>query len=321
MDEKKRIVINGVSHKYHLIAKRTDYPLLIMLHGGPGIPNRHAMFKGHEILLEHFMMLGYDQRGCGGSYFGTPAASLTLDQYLDDLDALIDYMCTRFKQSKVYLLGGSWGTELGTLYATRHPEKLHAYIGYGQVVDGHRNESLSYDYVYQRALSAGNADDVKTLTEIGRPVDGSYRKVYTGLRTQRSLLAKYTPSRGKSSSLFQSMVKPIFLSGEYSLRDLVGYIRGVRFTLENAWPRIVNYDFLHETYQFQVPIYIFQGVHDHTTPSSLIETYFAAIRAPYKQLTWFEQSGHGPYNEEKEKFHEHLIQDVLRGEFYETTHS
>lgn len=319
INQKETVIINDVPHAFHWQGEHAALPILLVLHGGPGVPNRHHVFKGHDILFRHFMVVGYDQRGCGGSYFKTKPQSLTLEQYLDDLNQIVDLLCERFDQKKVYLLGGSWGTELGTLYAYHHPEKLHAYIGYGQVVNGHLNETLSYDFVYQAALSAGDTEDVNTLAEIGAPVNGCYREVYKGLRQQRNLLAKYTPRTGKPLSFYQSMIKPIFFGGEYSLKAIYGYIKGVRFTLENAWPRIVHYDFMTEAIHFDVPIFLFQGRHDFTTPSSLISRYYDAINAPYKQLTWFEHSGHGPFNEERDKFHEHLLQDVLKGEHNENS--
>ena len=43
------------------------------------------------------------------------------------------------------------------------------------------------------------------------------------------------------------------------------------------------------------PYYIFQGVHDNNTPSSLVQDYYDAIEAPDKDLVWFEHSAQDVY--------------------------
>ena len=68
------------------------------------------------------------------------------------------------------------------------------------------------------------------------------------------------------------------------------------------WPTVVQYDFLRDCTEFQMPFYIFQGRKDNNTPSALIQDYYDAIVAPDKDLVWFENSAHGPLGEEPEKF-------------------
>lgn len=317
IDEKVVLNLNQHPHKCHWRGADASLPILIVIHGGPGVPNRHQVFQRHAVLCDVFMVVTYDQRGSGGSYFGCDPDSLRLEVYLEDLHALVQAVTQRFKQEKVILLGGSWGTELGTLYAFKHPEYVRAYVGYGQVVNGYLNESLSYDFVYQKAKEHNAFEDLRILDEIGPPVKGCYRPVYRGLRKQRNLLMKYGGSSTRHASFYHSTIKPIIASGEYTLRDLIGYLKGIRFSLEHSWASIVDYRFEEDVYQFQVPIYFFQGHHDHNTPSALVTPYFERIEAPHKSLIWFEHSAHGPFNEEPEKFHDCLLRYVLKGDPYE----
>ncbi len=69
---------------------------------------------------------------------------------------------------------------------------------------------------------------------------------------------------------------------------------------------------LHRTARsFEVPVRLFIGRHDQTTPAELAVEYFDAIEAPGMQLHWFERSGRmGPF-EEPAKFNTLLI-DCLR---------
>jgi len=41
--------------------------------------------------------------------------------------------------------------------------------------------------------------------------------------------------------------------------------------------------------------------------------YFEALRAPRKQLVWFEDSSHMPNTEERDKFNRFMIDTVLPG--------
>ena len=46
--------------------------------------------------------------------------------------------------------------------------------------------------------------------------------------------------------------------------------------------------------------------HDYEVPSVLSAKYFEALKAPRKQLVWFERSAHLPNTEEKDKFNEFM---------------
>jgi proline iminopeptidase len=61
---------------------------------------------------------------------------------------------------------------------------------------------------------------------------------------------------------------------------------------------------------FAVPIVFMLGRYDCVIPSVLAEDYFQAIRAPYKQVVWFERSAHNSPFEEPERFVQVLIEDV-----------
>lgn len=74
----------------------------------------------------------WEQRGTGGSYHSDLAPeSMTIEQFLRDLDGVVDLVKQRFHKDKVVLLGHSWGTALGTIYLFRYPEKVGVYVGVG----------------------------------------------------------------------------------------------------------------------------------------------------------------------------------------------
>lgn len=90
--------------------------LLLFLHGGPGFP-AYPIVKGHGIRFEQFFTVCYwDQRGAGVSYNKNEVSPpLTVEQLAADTVQVMNYLRDKFAQDKVFLLGHSWGTYLGSL--------------------------------------------------------------------------------------------------------------------------------------------------------------------------------------------------------------
>ncbi|MBI3860784.1 MAG: alpha/beta fold hydrolase [Planctomycetia bacterium] len=95
-----------------------ERPALFLLHGGPG--GDHAGFKGSSAALRDMAQIVYvDHRGCGRSSTGDPA-DYTLDNNVDDLDALRDHLGLE----RISVLGSSYGGMVALGYALRYPERL-----------------------------------------------------------------------------------------------------------------------------------------------------------------------------------------------------
>jgi pimeloyl-ACP methyl ester carboxylesterase len=63
--------------------------------------------------------------------------------------------------------------------------------------------------------------------------------------------------------------------------------------------------------QFAVPVYLMEGRFDREAPSEIAERHFDSIRAPSKQLIWFEKSAHLPNSEERDRFNSILTDRIL----------
>ena len=59
-------------------------------------------------MLRSFTVVYWDQRGAGKSFDRSiPRSSMTVDQFICDLDELINALCRRLDKSKVAILGHS----------------------------------------------------------------------------------------------------------------------------------------------------------------------------------------------------------------------
>jgi len=84
-------------------------PPLILLHGGPGL-SETVLFRHFNAPLEKsFTVVYWDQRGAGKSFDRTiPRSSMTVEQFISDLDELIDAVCKRLGKAKVAIFGHSF---------------------------------------------------------------------------------------------------------------------------------------------------------------------------------------------------------------------
>ena len=93
-------------------------PTLFLLHGGPG--GDHVGFKSTVGRLVDVAQLVYvDHRGSGRSAASDPS-TYTLDENIDDVDALRDYLGL----DSICLLGSSYGGMVAQGYAIRYPDRV-----------------------------------------------------------------------------------------------------------------------------------------------------------------------------------------------------
>ena len=76
---------------------------------------------------------------------------MTLDRFVRDLDEVVELVRHRFGKDRVVLLGHSWGSAIGLVYAARHPDKVTAYLGIGQVANMREGERLGDRAVMHRS--------------------------------------------------------------------------------------------------------------------------------------------------------------------------
>jgi len=100
-------------------------------------------------IKKSFIVVNWDQRGSGKSYSNNISKeSMNKSRFIDDTKELIGYLCTKYKKEQVYLVGHSWGSELGMHIIDKYPEKIAAFISIGQVVNGLENEVISFGVVF-----------------------------------------------------------------------------------------------------------------------------------------------------------------------------
>jgi len=144
--------INGTRLHLETMGNIAD-PIIIFMHGGPGgdyrpficqegnenasrYPSKRSITNGGlSALQDSYFCVFYDQRSAGLSPRFDPV-DLSIDLYVQDLDAIIDHFLNEKKlaalptDSQVILIGHSFGGELATAYTNAHPQKVRDIIAY-----------------------------------------------------------------------------------------------------------------------------------------------------------------------------------------------
>jgi len=302
--EAKYLRLGGVDQWVMIRGESLTNPPLILLHGGPGM-SETAFFRHFNAQLEKdFTVVYWDQRGSGKSFSRTiPRSSMTVEQFIADLDELVDAVCRRLGKKQVTLFGHSWGSALGVLYAARFPEKVAAYVGSGQIGDWAAGESLSYAFVLGELQRLQNRKGVEKLRAIGPPPYPA-----NGLWTQRIWLNRV---EGHLRPGILWNVGRIFLRGpEFSIFDQANMVRGFRFSIDAMWDEVSRLNLMQLVPALQMPVFFFLGRHDHWVPPESSVAYFNALKAPSKLLVWFEESGHEPFVDEPNNFNASMVELV-----------
>ena len=304
----EEIELGGVKQWILIRGHSTSNPILLYLHGGPGFPQMPFTHIDSRKLEKHFLVVNWDQRGSGKSRSpDIPAESMNIEQFLSDTHELIKMLRSRFSQEKIFLLGHSWGSILGLYTASKYPEYLHAYIGMGQVVSVKEGEIVSYKYTLEEAEKAKNVKDVELLKGIGSPMNW---ESFQSVSMQRRLLAKYGGSFRNITYI--DMGRFWNMSSYYSDEDKSNILLTFANTLNMMWKKLMKVDFFKEITEVSVPVYFFTGRYDYQTPFEIVERYFGILKAPYKEIVWFEDSGHVPNLDEPEVYQDKLINFVLK---------
>jgi pimeloyl-ACP methyl ester carboxylesterase len=303
--EARYLQIGGIDQWVLIRCERASSPPLVLLHGGPGMSETSFFRCCNAALEKAFTVVYWDQRGAGKSYDRKiPTASMTVEQFISDLDELITYVRRRVGTSTVTIFGHSWGSALGVLYAARFPQKVAAYIGSGQFGDCAAAEAASYAYALAEAHRRNNRKALRALRALGPPPYDAGQ-----LLKERTWIQDFDGQL--SVKALWNMGRLVLGGPESSITDLPNLLRGFWFSQKLLWPEVARLNLLQLAPRLEMPVFFFLGRRDHWVPAETSVAYFNALTAPSKTLVWFEDSGHEPFVDEPAKFNAAML-DVVR---------
>jgi pimeloyl-ACP methyl ester carboxylesterase len=300
------VEINGLQQWICMRGEHQNNPMILFLHGGPGSPESAMASKKYQSKIEEsFVMVHWEQRGAGKSYFSDfKDKKLVFTDFVNDAITLTEYLLKQYQREKIYLIGHSFGSLVGIETISRRPELYYAYIGVGQFVNSVDQENISRQFVLEWAQKEGNQQAVQELESIGL---APYRNTKHDIFIERQYLMKSNGWTGKNYSV-NKLVRDALFCPYYSCTDYLKAYRGAMYSLD----QMLNEDYwsiaLDQTHlSFSIPVYFICGSQDFNTPTQLVERYYSVISAPTKELVLIEGCGHFVNFEEPDRFNDEVV--------------
>jgi len=311
ISERVFVDINGVRQGMIIQSTDTSHPVLLFLHGGPGMPEFFLNITHPTGLERDFTIVWWEQRGSGMSYSpDIPAQSMTLAQIIADTISVTDYVRHRFGKDKIYLLGHSWGSFLGIQVAAAAPELYHAYIGMGQVSCQLKSEVAAHSYMLDQYRARGDAAMVRNLEAAPASMTEGLSPAYLRLR-DAAMHGLGVGTTRDMTSVITGVFIPVWQCRAYTLREKVNIWRGIAFSRGFLWNDFIGTDLATHIHELDLPVYFFTGLYDHTANRDLAKAFFDQIKAPVKGFYTFQNSAHSPVFEEPQLARNILLKDVL----------
>ncbi|NZA25438.1 alpha/beta hydrolase [Luteimonas sp. SJ-92] len=294
IQESYTATIGGIEQWFNVRGKHKDNPMILFVHGGPASPAMPSLWQFQRPIEEYFTVVHYDQRGAGKTYREADpeaiAETIHIDRYVDDAIEAAEYVRARYGKDKLILVGHSWGTVPGMKAALARPDLFHAYVGIGQVINTRLNEELSFAYGLAQAREHGNQDAIAEMDSIA-PYPGD-----RPITRERVVLARKWPQHYGGLNAYRDEEQPYYygaslLSPSYDCADRAAFFEGSVFTLGRLLDEYLQVD-LSGVREFPIPVVMFMGRHDYTTPSRPTADWLEQVDAPYKRGVWFEHSAH-----------------------------
>lgn len=306
--EKAFVKINGVRMGMIIEGKDSSNPVLLIIHGGPGMPEYFMNEKYPAGFNEFFTTVWWDQRGAGLSYSSDISeTTMTSEQFVSDIIEVSKYLSKQFHQEKIYLLGHSWGTFIAIQAASRAPELYHAYIGVSQMVKQEESEKIAYEYMLDYYNQTGDKRTVRRLEK--HPVNTAG---YDTIRDAVMHKAGIGTMR-KMTSVITGIFIPSLMNTEYTLTEKINLWKGKASPKLKALKEERNRtDISSKIKTLDLPVYFLSGVFDYTVNYKISEAYLKELSAPVKGFYLFEKSAHSPIFEESDKVRRIMLEDVLQ---------
>jgi pimeloyl-ACP methyl ester carboxylesterase len=288
IDEASFIQIGGIEQWIQIRGENRSNPVMLVLHGGMALSYLAftPLFQPWE---KQFTIVQWDRRGVGktfGRNHPNGHGEMDLERIILDGIELAEWLGKRLQKEKLILLGHSMGSIVGLTMAKRRPNLFLAYLGTEQVISMAENEAVSYELMLATLRAVGDEKSLDALTQIGPPPYPNVR--VWGAKQQ--LMTRVDPMYRRT--VRRVIPSLLFFAPNYSLKDLLHFIAGNRFSAEHLFADWMSFDAKKLGHRFEIPVLIIQGETDVMAPTVLVQEWFEQLEAQQKSLVVVNSMGH-----------------------------
>lgn len=313
IEECSYVQLGGIRQYIQIRGQDVRNPIILFLHGGPGNPTSCLSYHYQKQLERDYTVVNWDQRGCGRTYYECRGkdSPINTQQILADLDELVEYLCTRFGKQKIILLGYSWGTVPGVLYAKLHPERLHCYLSVCQCVHILSGSVYAAAQTAAKARLAGDVAraerlemQIKDFTAREEQFSKSGFAAYAKLRDATCAYQKNTACKSMAAYIRTGLLSPDchILDLRWKLRQLL--LPHAYFAHESPLISYLSmeFDLRRLPPDFRTPVYFLTADDDRICPADMIEEYYRKVIAPRKRILRIPDGTHTVFFDQPEVF-------------------
>lgn len=283
---------------------------ILHLHGGPGGSSiDEAVAKVYLPLEKDYAMLYWDQRASGASQGRAQAETIHMEQFVEDLELLIDLVQSKYDNPKIFLHGHSWGGALGAAFLGKdgNQNKVAGWIELNGAHNWKLGMELSVQWVQDyanRAIQEGKeADFWASVLDWYRehPVINSVE-----------LMDLHTEYVGRANGYIYDAENPNLKQfSSWELWGPSGDLNNDAFVKEQLIVELGK-SYSEGLGRLRTPSLILWGRHDGILPVALAQEAYNALGTDDKHLFIFENSAHSPNREEPDAFIREFRQFIER---------
>ena len=312
--EKVYVEINGSKQGMIIKGEDLNKPVLLLVHGGPGLSDYFLSTLYETGLEKEFVVCYWEQRGTGLSYHkDLDYKNINKEQFVLDTIEVTEYLRERFNQEKIYLIGHSWGSYLGLMAVQAFPELYHAYIAMSQVVNQMDSEKEAFEYMLNQYQFKNDKKMIKKFNQYDVMASEDdmmeYRK--SPLRDQ-AMHELGVGTMHEMNSVITGLFFPSLRCLDYTIGERIDIWRGKVFSSRSEMLYTIDdFDAREDVMSLEVPIYFFAGIYDYTTSYQLQKEFYEILDAPIKGFYTFHESAHSPIFEEPDFAFQIFTQDII----------
>jgi len=319
---KEEINLSELNETIYVRHKNADMPayihgngsekvFLIILHGGPGGNGKQYRFNTIRTEIEkNNAVVYFDQRGSGNSQGNYSEKEVSVDIMAEDVLALAKVIKAKYgDDSKLFLMGHSWGGTLGPAALLKNQEDFSGWID----VAGAHDPKGTYDAykvvlkdIADEQIAVGNSiDHWQSVLDLVQNIGQNYstddfftlnRAAHQGhdiLEADRVI--------NKSKANFGDDIRRdnlfTIIWNSNGITNILAYKKGL-------WENVSFTDRLSE---IKIPSLVLWGKYDLVVPTMFAQEAFDKLGSEDKDIFIFEKSAHSPMANEPDLFADKVI--------------
>ncbi len=262
----ENVKLGGFWQTIAIEGKEKNLPVVICLHGGPGMPipfgvGARGLFPD---LTDRFLMVYWDQLGCGINNRKIDN-SFTVGHFVKMTIDLIREIRARFPNNKLCLFGMSWGSILALHAAIRVPDLIDGVAAYGQVIMPPMLSDSAFDAIERSSAPFRQKSLARNLR--AKRQNLSQKEMMALSKIIRKHTDGYS-SRTLKPAPVGSVIKGLLSSPDYRCKDFIAIFQNGYRQNDSLMREMSTADFSGVFNAITVPYHIFQGEMDIVTATN-----------------------------------------------------